>query len=180
MASHLLNLSTELTLEVMKYLFGYMHTIHISHGADTEYTMGSILEDDEDDEPEIQSLNPQILRVCSQLRTSGMSVLYGFHTFEFMSIDSLRWFVSRTDTSQIRHLRFLLDEEISDTIAWISFWKSSAFRNGFSRLRSVEIDSPYAPMTKERKFWYDSRLDIACEKLEELVPEGCKVVKKYP
>ncbi|MCJ1384614.1 hypothetical protein MMC17_007732 [Xylographa soralifera] len=172
----LLSLSAELNREVMKYLFGYMHTIHISHGAESEYTMGSILEDDE---PEVESLNPSILRVCSELRASGMSVLYGFHTFEFLGVEAFRWFITRSDTSLIRHIRVLFEEDISDTVEWIRYWRSTAFRTALPRLETAEVDTVYTAMTGERKRWLDIRLDIACEMLERSTPQNCKVVKKY-
>ena len=176
MSSSLLSLSPELTREITKHLFGYMHTINISHGFEREYTMGSILDEDK---PEVERLNPALLRVCSKLRASGMEVLYGFHTFEFLGVDALRWFASRTNTTQIRQIRVLLDEELSDTIGWIRFWKSRAFRDGFLLLQSVEVETPYAPMAGKRKYWFEVRLDIACEVLGRTTPPDYKIVRKY-
>ncbi|MCJ1290903.1 hypothetical protein MMC34_002445 [Xylographa carneopallida] len=176
MSPTILDLSAELTQEVMKYLFGYQHTIHIAHGTDTEYTLGPILSDAV---PPLESLQPAVLRACSQLRDSGTTILYGHHTFEFLGVEPFRWFVARTDTAKIRHLRFFLDMELTDTIDWIRCWKSRAFRDGFPQLRSVEIDTPYGPLTEDCKRWFDVRLDIACEELQRHVSEGCKVVKKY-
>ncbi|MCJ1283454.1 hypothetical protein MMC26_002783 [Xylographa opegraphella] len=172
----LLDLPQELTRKIMKYLFGYRHTIHISPDLEADYTMGSILEDDE---PAVENLNPEILRVCSQLRDSGANVLYGSHTFEFMSIDSFRWFLSRSDTTEIRRIRLLLDEELSDTIEWIRFWKSQEFKNALPLLQVVEVNTPYAPFTQERQYWFHVRLDVACEVLERETPPNCKVTKKY-
>ncbi|MCJ1418145.1 hypothetical protein MMC32_004490 [Xylographa parallela] len=149
MSSPLLSLSPELTREIMKHLFGYMHTINISHGFEREYTMGSILDEDK---PEVERLNPAVLRVCSKLRASGM---------------------------EIRQIRVLLDEELSETIRWIRFWKSRAFRDGFPLLQSVEVETPYAPMAGKRKYWFEVRLDIACEVLGRTTPPKCKIFRKY-
>ncbi|MCJ1397794.1 hypothetical protein MMC11_000990 [Xylographa trunciseda] len=177
MAPGLLRLSTELVQEVMKYLFGYMHTIHIQYGAEAEYTIGSIIA--EDAEPKIERLHPSILRVCSELRASGIEVLYAHHCFEFRELATLQWFVRHSETSHIKHLRFLLDKDVPKIGAWIAFWRSNEFKAAFPSLQTVEVDTIYVVLSGEHKRWLDIRLNLACAMLEGGVPEGCKVVKKY-
>ncbi|MCJ1388453.1 hypothetical protein MMC18_001300 [Xylographa bjoerkii] len=177
MASNLLSLSVELTREVMKYLFGYMHTIHIAHGQDHEYSLGSIIEADK--EPDIEKLEPSILRVCSELRASGLDILYGCHCFEFMDPAALQWFVTHSDTSRIRHVRFLLDSDVTELKAWLAYWGTGELKTAFPKLQKVEVDTTFVPLTGERKRWIDIRLDVACGMLQKGLPRRCKVVKKY-
>jgi len=177
MASGFPGLSLELTQEIMKYLFGYMHTIHVQHGIDTEYTLGSIVEGYDD--PDVEKLHPSILRVSSELRASGIEVLYGCHRFEFMDVTPLQWFVTNADTSQIRHLRFLLDKDETEIMAWVAYWDTNEFKTAFPKLQSIEVDSLFAPLTGEYKRWVDIRLNVACELLQKAVGSRCTVVKKY-